>query len=906
MALFVKVFLATLCLTSTAFARYSNASTTSVSSVPKTTPTAFFSTVSLVDSYTGTSSSTDKEHWFLLQAEIYVSAGFTGELYLAAPESLQGFPEESFDLVQDMTSVGTVSRNSSNIFTIRPDTSNTDKSSTFNVLASLSSDLKSSITGPQTVDFEFDLSPGSKLVKTIDFIAQDLSKSQTNAQVDEQNRVTYTLDIPFSEYPGALNFAASFSYSESFSFDTSLTSVQVVTAVDAFNQPTKGITLTAVEDNSDESSINLSLTSQISGGKFIRISYTTTAINNAVAVDTLAILNYPTLSTYKRDISITFEDRVVLKTTTNVDSFGEVIHVMTGSGAFPTVSGVNSTISSTMSSSFETATQSSANETTSSSLSTSTNGTSVEYTVIPIANGSAATGGSATAPVVSATISASNSSTATITPTQVQHSSLNDTSGGSFTSNSKGVLLTYTVVTRTSDGEYEVYTSFFPVATLTPQLPANSSVATSRTNYVFNSAVSSTNAYPTRTVFNRTFSGEYSVYTSLVPVATLSGSETSSLTKISSAGSSVSQSHGNKSLSTSSASSAHDPKSTAKSSQGSESVNTGFEVTKTTKFQTKAYLTYSVITTTSEGKVFEYTSWFPVTTLSPEVSTITLSQTSLSESATTTVASKKKSLTASVFTQTKAGQVSVFTSMVPVQTQTSQSTQVSDSQPASIKKTATGTKSTPSSVTVLDSPGKTATALSNTTILDSSGHTAQSLTTKYGVSSGMRELTRSEIVFTSESLIGGSYLGVGSAKSGRSTISTDSNVSGSPTVESAVTKTGVSTNIANSTQHELLTTYEHPIGASTQSAFTSVASGSTQVSTPITLSGGAQTGQKQSETAKTATIGRSTLSSSFTIQYQSLTSVTSSRPDISTFDGAGNKVRGGIVGAAFGLFACLV
>ncbi|CEP64746.1 Egt2p LALA0_S13e02080g [Lachancea lanzarotensis] len=873
----VKTFLSTLCLVGIVSARYSNGTTPSSATVPQPSPTAFFSSVHLVDSYTGSNISNDKEHWFLIEAEIYVSAGFDGELYLNAPQSLEGFANGSFDLVQNVTSVGSVTRNASNVFTIRPDVSDTDRSSTFNVLAHLSAGTKSIIDSPQTVDFEFELSPGSKLIQPIDFIAQDLSKSQTNARVGTDNSITYTLDVPFSEYPGELNFAASFSGKDAFTFDTSLTSVQVVTAVDAFNQPTKAINLTAVEDNSDASAINLSLESQISGGIFIRISYTTTPIENVASVETVATLNYPSLSTYKRDISITFEDLVVLEATSNLDNFGEQVFVVTGSGSFPTVTATNFSSSATA------ASASAVNATVGTVVSNSANMSSLLVTITPTANFTSATSGTPfethNSTINTGASLTSISGVASITSPPIQQSSVNASNTTVVTSNSNGVVLTYSVVTRTSDGQYDVFTSFFPIATLPSQSQANSTGVNSDSLYIVNATSPSTKVYPTQTVFNRTVSGEVSVFTSLIPVATVGASKSSTACALSSSSSSHDVLVLASITGSSSSKSTAGVKTQSRKKASSSSTESG--ASQTTEFQTRAYLTYSVVTTTSDGKVFEYTSWFPTSTLSPEVPVKSQSVSAAGAPALSTTESKN--LVATTLTQIKGGQISLITTMVPVETQTIKSSELSASQSAASRKPAQSYYST----------------VVNTTILKTTGSVTQSLTTSYGVSAELLASAQSEIVSTSESLIGAATLSSGTAKTQSTAPSRIDNSFNTASSVLAVTNTGVSTRVSQATQGELLTTYENPIGAST---LATAATGAQQ-DTSVSKSMGALV---QTQSSLEPTASRSTLSGSYTIEYQSQTSQASSTRVLSTFDGAGAQLRASIFGSIISILALLL
>lgn len=341
--------------------------------------------------------------------------------------------------------IGSISYNSSNIFTIKPEYSHEDTTAHFNVLTKLSESAKESITGPQTAQYNFGVSSGPKFVGTIDFVATNLTVSQTNARVNDDSSVTYNLDIPLNEYPGSFELAASFT-DDTHKFDLSSTSVVVVLAVDNFNQPTKAINLTAITDTSDESTISLSMASQLSGGLYIRISYSTEPITDATIVETMAILNYPTLSSYKRDISVYFEDHVAIKSAANVLDYGETVTISSGTSPSP-----NSAINST--SEISTSVYYVSSTTSVSSLSdrnsTGTESTATFETKRTTSTASAAGRGNHT-------VDTSKTSTLSPATTSALDSNSSASTNGSAQFTTK---YTYTVITRTDDGEYSVFTS---------------------------------------------------------------------------------------------------------------------------------------------------------------------------------------------------------------------------------------------------------------------------------------------------------------------------------------------------------------------------------------------------------------------------------------------------------------
>ncbi|KAM3162299.1 hypothetical protein ACU8KH_04437 [Lachancea thermotolerans] len=992
-----NIFVGASCIAGLASAKYSNTSSSTVPSVPKTTPTAFFSSVHLVDSYTGTNSSNDKDHWFLVKAEVYISADYNSELYITVPDGFQDVPQDSFDLLQGSNVVGTVEHNSSNVLAIKPKVSEDDRTATFNFLTKLSGSAKDSITSPTTVDYIFNVSSGPSIVETIDFVATNLSASQTNARVENDNSVTYTLDIPLSEYPGSFNLAASF-ISGNFTFDTSKTRVEAVLDIDDFNQPTKAINLTAFTDNSDESIINLSMGSQLSGGKFIRIIYATMPVSGFAIVDTVSILNYPSLSNYKRDVSIVFEDYVPVSSAANIQDYGEQISVVSTSSlskASPTATAGNSTSARSTSLYSVTLSQSTNTQRGNASLSTSgasftatnvtlaststsvpTNVSKTTTSALSIATGSvhinntsghALTTTNATTTSIPGSVSIFTSSDSSILANKTAASSAISTHNSSITtttfitnstsalsknssmpSQDDSVKYTYTVITQTSNGEFLVYTSFYPVATLSPSATARVS-STSESIYVINATLSytrgynstglSTNAFATNSLSTATKSGEFYEYTSLVPVATLSqdikssvihtGGVSSRLSsgfstrtkEIPSASTSRFTSTSSVSKKSSRGSLTHTKDASSKSSSRISTSTKGFSSKAShgssekdrvsTEYRTERYLTNSVYTATSNGRVVEYTSWYPVTSVSPEKVTIK------DDSAWAyTLSTEGGTLISSTATYTIGGQVSVITTLVPVNTETSKK---ASSRPGAspTKKSSVESSTTKHYLTTSTSCGSKA-CKTFTTYVDSAEHTQQ-YSTRVGVSANIGQSALGPDVTSYNSLLGSSTLPASSTSKGNTAVS----FSG--------TNTKVSTNIVASSNGPVVTTYESLAGGSAgaKSSKTTIKSTKTGAMSTATTeasfstSGADLSAQAFTSSVRVATsysqstgvealstgevfIGQSTLSekiASTGFQTQTVSGYFSSSVEVSTYDGAAAKIEGRLVGMIIGLSA---
>lgn len=311
---------------------------TTATSTSTTTPTAAFENIKVYDTLSESQTSTDPNHWFVIIAELSVSQGFSGDLYLTVPEQFGNFPEGTFDVLADKTPIGTVSYNDSKIFTVSFDNVGADYDGSFNFLAQ----LEDKPSSPTTVAYTFDVSSGPSFVSSVTYAPKSTTLSTGSTGVDSTGRPYFALDIPYTEYPGDLEFL---SYAEdNYLFDDHY--FQIVLETDSFNNPIRISNITAGKDNSDDSTISYSFNSNVSGGQAFRIIYYLSVDNSISAVKNSAQLRYPTLSFYKRDISIIFDTIDYLKPVANIDiSSGKTISVLTNSQS----SSINSTNTTTSS-----------------------------------------------------------------------------------------------------------------------------------------------------------------------------------------------------------------------------------------------------------------------------------------------------------------------------------------------------------------------------------------------------------------------------------------------------------------------------------------------------------------------------------------------------------------------------
>ena len=458
------------------------------SEISKSTPTASFENVQLFDTVSLDQTSNDPDNWFAISADIHVTKGFTGDIFLSVPKEFDSFPEGTFDVLQDNKAIGSVSHNSSNIFKVSFKNVESDYNASFNFL----SKLNDKPSQPKAVSYEFAVSSGPAFVSTLDFKQRSASISTMDSGVDESGRVYFALTIPYSEYPGSLEFTSNAEPDYKFTGQE----FQIVTGVDAFNNPISYVNVTAVENLSDESAISLDFHSTVSGGQSIRVVYYVSADTDISFIKNIAELRYPTLTFYKRDISVIFETTAYLKAIANIDLSGEnSVTVKTNSV------GSNSTVTSSISSR-------TALSTITPSHSSYVN-ESVTYTVVTRTSSGQVTEITSWIPIAtlapsSSAVKVSSSVSYIISSSEVQKSK---TDSPSFA----------TVITTTVKGEPSVYTSHVLKCTSCIAGSSSSEVLSTKTKYLS----SSSGVNVKSTVETKTVNGEKTEITSLVPVSTI-------------------------------------------------------------------------------------------------------------------------------------------------------------------------------------------------------------------------------------------------------------------------------------------------------------------------------------------------------------------------------------------------
>lgn len=250
------------------------------------TNSTHFTDISIFDSFTRTTNCTSLDHLFIINTEVYLSKVNSDDIFFTVPDSFTNFssvPSIIYDSdnikLANVFQVGT-----SNTFGLQfTNTNNRDAVISFEFFAKLDNSAQSLISSPQSITYQFNTTTGDKFNNTINFTGISLFEMTTNGGVFANNKTAwFTADLPIKLLNSAVTFRAS---AKDFEFDLKKTKVQVIGSVDEFGNPLKLVPFTAFTDKSTSDKIQIFIDTNISGGKYVRISYFSEKIEK-LSIDT--------------------------------------------------------------------------------------------------------------------------------------------------------------------------------------------------------------------------------------------------------------------------------------------------------------------------------------------------------------------------------------------------------------------------------------------------------------------------------------------------------------------------------------------------------------------------------------------------------------------------------------------
>ncbi|CDH15582.1 uncharacterized protein ZBAI_07369 [Zygosaccharomyces bailii ISA1307] len=602
---------------------------------------SFFTSVELRDTVSGHDICTDPKHWFMIEAEMFISEGQSESISLTIPEDFTSLPETPFRLLHKSVEVGQVI-NHENMLTVSfPTPPKENITATFNFLAKLSSEALTRVRKPLDKQYAFETSQNDRFKQLMHFQAKNLTQITVNGGMYDHNKTAwFTVDIPVDQLDQSVFITSeSKAGSPKYTIDTTLTKCEMVYAVDAFHEPTVWTPFAPIEDKSSSTSINMRFDKTPEGeGKYLRITYFTLPLVHRTVGSQVSFSKKRATGILKRDLQDGLDLDVYANSYVNLYQREENgVNLVSSSSAIYSNSSRPQSKSYSIPSS---ALLPSVSSTRTAPLSLSsgpsiTFATSLDYTTeSPITSSVSTVSRSLiTASLVPSTSSANSTlevSSSTVPPDTNMSIITPPTSTLSGISSSGHPGKSFTSSPASNSSEILAPTS-------SSQIPNESSQSSSSYSLVESASVlpSSLLSNTSSTLDSTTSmlpSGNSEI-TSVIP--SLPSGQTSDGTLLSAASS------------------------TASATQTSTVLVNSTVSSMSATVTSSSYQTYSVITSTENGEVTSFTSWFPIATVS------------VSNSGTVPFAASYE--TYSVITSTENGQVTSFTSWFPVATESASS-----------------------------------------------------------------------------------------------------------------------------------------------------------------------------------------------------------------------------------------
>ena len=274
----------------------------------------FFTALSLYDAYTLTNVCTDLNQWFVVEAEVFIPyspvATANSTIQLTVPQAFDSFPTYSFDLMVDENAVGNVvNLPNSNIFevTVDPKLIKENTTTTFSFMAKLNPEYLYLISEPMTVSYVFNTSsPDISYTPEIVYAQKSLKQISTDGGINNTDATAwFTIDIPVSELIGQrYTIYANPMNKTSFVYDLNATSFEIVTQLDAFNNPVKSVPFFSAIDLSVADQMKFLVDVDVSGGKYLRIKYQGMNLTNNHIQNIVTVYN-TSLTTNTTEVSTT-------------------------------------------------------------------------------------------------------------------------------------------------------------------------------------------------------------------------------------------------------------------------------------------------------------------------------------------------------------------------------------------------------------------------------------------------------------------------------------------------------------------------------------------------------------------------------------------------------------------------
>ncbi|GCF01494.1 hypothetical protein ZYGM_001909, partial [Zygosaccharomyces mellis] len=298
---------------------------------------SFFTSVELRDALSGNSYSFDPKHWFLMEAEMFISEGQTEELSLQVPNEFVALPETPFSLLHHSEEVGKVVNNN-NVMTVSfPEPPANNATATFNFLSKLSEDAIEELQSPRDVEYTFTTSKGDSFQQVMHYEPKSLDKVTANGGIYGNNKTAwFTVDVPVDQLdrPVYITSESKMGASE-YNIDTSKTKCELVKKVDDFNEPLESVPFSPEDDTSSVNSINMKFNNTgTEGGVYVRITYYTLPLYHGSVGNQVSFHKGSLSSIFRRNFKKDLEFDVFADSHVNLFPRDEITEVAPNPGTY--------------------------------------------------------------------------------------------------------------------------------------------------------------------------------------------------------------------------------------------------------------------------------------------------------------------------------------------------------------------------------------------------------------------------------------------------------------------------------------------------------------------------------------------------------------------------------------------
>lgn len=244
---------------------------------------SFFTSVDIRDVTTGYRHILDPEHWFMIEAELFVCAGQDKDVFLSIPEDFTSIAETPFNLLHKSQAVGRVVAQDNIVKVSFPNPPSKNITASFKIVAKLSKDALVSIGEPQVVEYVFYSSQGESFKEWLNYVGKSMDEVTVNSGHYEHNRTTwYTVDVPITQLDEPVIIFSEPRTDAYTKIHTDKTRCELVTSVDAFNEATEWVPVGPLEDLSSENAIDMTFDKNLDGF-YLRIVYFAERLDRAAS-----------------------------------------------------------------------------------------------------------------------------------------------------------------------------------------------------------------------------------------------------------------------------------------------------------------------------------------------------------------------------------------------------------------------------------------------------------------------------------------------------------------------------------------------------------------------------------------------------------------------------------------------